>query len=492
MRTPEQQQELIDAWLQESKKCAQASANVRVVLLFYLLIFPIGYFTFYLLGLPFLWLRILIVAAVYLSTVIYIWLKYNSIPRQIIKGRFRNITANQPQLIRQCIQEMAAKMRIPTDSIIVWVNVYSKTASPSIYTYKKSHHLLLPLGFFKIVAQDEELAKTIIAHELSHIRQRDADLFIVVKLFTRALLVVYIPILLVVLFVTTAGASYFSSYLEYNYGSDSFFELGGPFKGVGNGISLNTVFTVISWIFLISVLLYMRKLIYRSERVADLGAATFLSSGAAIKALQINDDIKRQSFFRHLFSFHPSVERRINDLKKVSNERPGYELYFEHTDQVIDPPPEFRPAVETIFALSLIVFLPINGCYIWMKLLNEHDPITLFKDGYDLRLIIMLCLSDLLIVILGLLAGSAIIDGLKGVYSRSLLFANGVIIISLINILTRVFFFETEEFLFSLSPATILYIAFVIPFYVYVLSGMRKRLNKNQTAYDFSNCTYNP
>ena len=106
------------------------------------------------------------------------------------------LPAKREVAVRQILDVIAPVLGVDPTKIRLWMNVFDGAREPSIAEAEGEIHVVLPIGFFKLQKdpQDWEAAKAMLAHEITHVAQRDSDTWFYASAFSRYALRVLLPI----------------------------------------------------------------------------------------------------------------------------------------------------------------------------------------------------------------------------------------------------------------------------------------------------------
>ncbi len=148
--------------------------------------------------------------ALALTTVVFIlflrqWHEFNKSPDE--NSMLLTAPENIVALIKQLISDMASKMGIGVNSLSIYINRRAYSGGPSIVEQKNRVILVVPLGFLKILNSKPELAQAMLEHEISHVNQKDSQLWSLATVFWNVMTKVMLPIMVIffalyILFVT--------------------------------------------------------------------------------------------------------------------------------------------------------------------------------------------------------------------------------------------------------------------------------------------------
>ncbi|PZR30054.1 MAG: hypothetical protein DI535_00715 [Citrobacter freundii] len=183
----------------------------------------------------------------------------------------------------------------------------------------------------KLLYDQPEEAKAILAHELSHIAQRDTDLTILLKIFLKYVLSILLPIQLI-----TAAPSLYYAYNQsveheleanrlftymlgsgdindsyYNKEIDRNFAMAKEERGMFRGV-------LISSVILGLICIYLRRVVFNSERTADTAAAA-ITSPIVVKNIfqRILHDRKYKRKQQFWFTINPSIKWRLKKIVRL-------------------------------------------------------------------------------------------------------------------------------------------------------------------------------
>jgi len=425
-RTPEQHHELQEFWLSQVRKSSRIAHILRILFCVTGGLILLGGIRFVLEDGTFLFVALALL--LYVPIIIYIWKQVSRLTSMLKRGRFRNITLNQPAALAQCTGSLAGQMGIPVDSLEIWLNNKSHFASPSVCAWRGKKHLILPLGFFKILSGDPGMAYAIIAHEFSHIRQRDADLLVTIKAVIRSIIVVMVPMtaLVVIGIVMTNMQDNQRSLMdemdsrmqaiEYATQGDNtlsrqlargYFDQADLTDQTISENEKQNIFAVVQLVLLIVGYQVLRRVINHSEYTADLGAAIFCSSPQVRAALGAYEVEKKRPLIVRLFSLNPSRQKRLSAIDSTTKRFPFTQLSPPFDKQSIS----ILQDKLSLFQWGLIFFLLIAvpcwaayRIYFTYTILSSVDlPISKVIYGWMALLIVSAVMS--------IKASLSIIDG---------------------------------------------------------------------------------
>ena len=263
------------------------------------------------------------VFALYLIVLFFAFRRYAKMRRLLNSGSLKETTALLPGGIGQILSELMSSMRLKADEFKVFLDTRSYSGTPSIQQIRRRKCIVLPLGFLKIVSSDPMGAKTLLAHELGHVKQRDTDLQILNRIYLKAALLVFGPIFLlsIPLGIVAVSTEYIDSAKEVErdrniailngqsdpaYSFQMMAEERRAEEEPGELLSLLIVEFAFGFFFLWRV----KRNQSRSEQLADQAAALF---GDPFLARELLNKLGRPTLSSSIL-LKPSVQWRANQL----------------------------------------------------------------------------------------------------------------------------------------------------------------------------------
>lgn len=231
--------------------------------------------------------------------------------------------ANFNEELKRLVQEIQQTFGIE-ERVEYYVTVNNFNYSPHVFRKADTNYVVLPLGFFKILRQDPSEAKAILAHELSHIAQKDTSLTLLLKVFLKYAFIVLLPLQFLILsFAIYYGysssleaeqeaksyrASIFSKSIEIKHGLEGI-ERSSEQAEQSRALFLRSLIVLSVFVLFYA---YLRKIIYNSEKTADLGAAA-LTNATVIQSVirRISEDRKFVAPTSIWFTVNPSIRWRL-------------------------------------------------------------------------------------------------------------------------------------------------------------------------------------
>jgi hypothetical protein len=204
-------------------------------------------------------------------------------------------------LVRKLIEEVAGRMKIPTERLFVW-KVVSQQLFPSIEESKDgSIHLIVPPSFHSYAKNDSQKAAGVIAHELGHVLQSDALLYPLSLVYFRIVRPVFFP--LVVFGVLTGAFGLWTTGLEAAY-------------------SLHVLFFGLNFLVLVSLAYGFYRVSRdrkRSDVLADAASVLYSGNDNILEVLKELDDASGRSGFSHPGPFYrfAVLQRLISKFKSA-------------------------------------------------------------------------------------------------------------------------------------------------------------------------------
>lgn len=362
IRTTPEQENITLSWLEETKRIASITQILKGIFYTLIFVFPFSMFSSIFVNNSsdnhFVFIFKCTFCVVMFLTVWllfrYIKARMKRIEKQIKRGEIINISSRLPPTLSTFSSEILDRFQIPGQYIEFWVNHKSLNSSPSIILYENKYHLILPLGFLKLLLENETHARQILAHEFSHIRQRDTDFLIEFKIYFRISLILFIPCVLALILILLVS--------------------------IKTGLLISILPISYNFIISIALLLFARSIIHRSERIADLGSVVAGSSSQMIHTLQTcSSDYQK----RKLFALHPDINWRIDKLTGLENMLPGSTLLCANsTCNLQQFNPQFLPLPLLIFSGTLIYLFPaltISGFIQGLCIDSDFETILIYK-----------------------------------------------------------------------------------------------------------------
>lgn len=119
--------------------------------------------------------------------IIFAWItyQYKHLGRSIKRGDLKDVTSDLSGALGEMINPLKKAMHLENEELSVLLNTRDYATSPSVQGYGGRPYLILPLGFLKVLSVEPVFAKTILAHELGHVRQRDIDIHFLSRIIFR-------------------------------------------------------------------------------------------------------------------------------------------------------------------------------------------------------------------------------------------------------------------------------------------------------------------
>lgn len=167
-------------WNKEVSKQVIISKIIRVLIAGYILYYIIERIIFsYNLGV----LEFGII--IFFCLLILFYIKYSK--ANLILEECEDITMSLPNNLEILLIEVSERLNIKKDKLKIYVNPQNYGLSPNVQNKNKFNIIVIPLGYFKLIDENREYAKIILAHELSHIKQQDSNLLNFTKVFLKIL-----------------------------------------------------------------------------------------------------------------------------------------------------------------------------------------------------------------------------------------------------------------------------------------------------------------
>jgi hypothetical protein len=238
-------------------------------------------------------------------------------------------------LIKERINKLSLEMtskqrnRLKNCSIIFLFERRNHKATPCMIYASGSLNLIFPLGFFKTLQSDPEVADAMLAHELGHYIHRDSNLLLNIRSYFKAANVIFNNIAIGVVF--TFVVSIITLQLieeeknkirEVKQGKS--INLGYSIQELDRQLErldqeklrtiLQTPLSFFAFGYYYLLILFLRRRIRRSEEIADYFAAIITSPFAVSRFL--NDYIDNKDDAE---SLHPPVNQRIEYINKYQH-----------------------------------------------------------------------------------------------------------------------------------------------------------------------------
>lgn len=189
--------------------------------------------------------------------------------------------------LTEIISQLSRRMEIRSDAVQLDLAPRDWSANAYVYSHLGASHLVVPLGFFKLLESQPGQAKAILAHELAHIAQGDEQLWSLARLYWH-ISGYLIPVRLVGLFATLAQVG------EAEW-------LQGFVPSIG-GFALLVIFRN-----------NIKKYVATSEEIADRGAVI---CGLAHELRLALTNLDR-SHGEQEQGFHPRVGQRVRAISEL-------------------------------------------------------------------------------------------------------------------------------------------------------------------------------
>lgn len=332
-------QHLLIKWKNNLNICRFLSRVAGIIIMLSMFVYPITIVDFLLDNFtPAPWVFLIIVSVYCLYLVFISFLTINTLrygELTLAESGIKKLEdlAADGKLI-STLNELIEKIGIRKD-VELHYHTSDFSQSPHVVQIKDSYHIIIPMGFLKIFSKNERHAKSIVAHELSHIIQNDLDVLFSVKVFTRILFKYILPIQIVI-FISNCFlfiSIYNSRLLEY--------------------YQINYVEYFVMTFLSIPIYLLLRYIMRFSEKVADFTAAIVTGSESTIGALRQSLTIAKSKKSIGL------LENRIRRLSKIFKDQgqPVAEVNINDFSKLNHFFPELKNGYFFIL-LYLLLYLP--------------------------------------------------------------------------------------------------------------------------------------
>lgn len=241
--------------------------------------------------------------AVFVAAVAMMRNRYaTSYTKSVGDGASRVLARDALPALTGMLDALSEKMQIGKDKIEVVLQGRRYDTSPSVYADEEVARLYLPLGFVKLLRSAPNQAEAILAHELSHVVQKDTYLWLLAESWLFAAKKLLLPVNIIVAIVVIALQFYAVQTIPYGYEVD------------GNAFAVEIVRALIPVAVILAFSYSIRQLRRRSENIADLGACAFASKQGLIDALSSHTNSAGGGW---LFSTHESTADRIRFIEKA-------------------------------------------------------------------------------------------------------------------------------------------------------------------------------
>lgn len=105
------------------------------------------------------------------------------------------------------IAPVAARMNLDLSRLTLYIGRKMFTAIPSIVESGERLHLIMPLGFLKVIRKNPDIARAMLAHELGHADQQDTKLWSLANIYWSVATRTLIPYAAFILFVQLLGSA---------------------------------------------------------------------------------------------------------------------------------------------------------------------------------------------------------------------------------------------------------------------------------------------
>ncbi|WP_341903937.1 M48 family metalloprotease [Fluviicola taffensis] len=199
----------------------------------------------------------------------------------------KNVLSIYPILV-----ELASKLNVSPDILIL--PTPSKTIFPSLERYRQKEVLILPVGFVYFQFKNPEQGRFILAHELSHIRQKDLQLFRQAEAYGKILL----PLILAIQVLSLILKAFFlgNDLMIIHKASDLLISFGSE---------------ALTIICVLVAAIEVRRVRLNSEELADRGAALAVGAEPGISLFEYLGESNPSDD-----KTHPSPDERIKLLSK--------------------------------------------------------------------------------------------------------------------------------------------------------------------------------
>lgn len=220
--------------------------------------------------------------------------------------------------INKDINLLKTSMELSAD-LEVYVDTKQFSLSPVVSKLKSNYLLILPIGFLTEYSKDKNSTKSILAHELAHIKQNDIELWSSYsRLVRKYLITFFLNVLIISLSLSIIQVEYSLGVLEK---SGELHKFSMQKASIIARAEFNLISSIIISVFFpIAMIVRLRNYRKKSETLADLGAVVFTSKEEFLKSLKI---LKRSNSKK---SYHLSVSDRVFFVEKLLKKNVSIEL----------------------------------------------------------------------------------------------------------------------------------------------------------------------
>lgn len=236
-----------------------------------------------------------------------------SATRNVHRDNFSPLTNENETKVRSLLVPLLPFFNIDQEQVALHCDVDDYACFPSMFEVNLIH-LILPLGFFKLMNENESVSRVMLAHELGHAIQHDTSLWLRATAFTKYVVRWLIPLHAVTLLLTIGNAK--SAYWLAQSNQTSY-----------NSAAIIEV--VKATIFFLSVIyVYIRTIPARrhSEAMADMAAVLATSVDDVSAALKHGQSLeKKRTGLYFGRAFHPTCRHRLEQIELFRNMLTGIE-----------------------------------------------------------------------------------------------------------------------------------------------------------------------
>jgi Zn-dependent protease with chaperone function len=219
----------------------------------------------------------------------FLWFvrKHGSLQRYKTSLKLKTVDAEMIPHVEELFKQLVKKAGLEPIPLTYWISLRNGN-SPSIFKSEHGYNLVVPLGFSKLVRENNDVASAMLAHEVGHIVQGDVALWklsiLSSMIFSRVIVPSYLVVLIIVISTGSSGSEY---------------------------ISQRWVFILL--LGLIHFLLYRIILVARrhSEDMADYFAANLVGIAPLKKAIENYTGESKSNF-------HKTKQKRLNDVAQIN------------------------------------------------------------------------------------------------------------------------------------------------------------------------------
>lgn len=224
-------------------------------------------------------------------------------------GQTRDISRVLPVRLEKQIEEIADALKLAVHDFEVHLAPRRFHANPSVVWVNRKHRLILPLGFLRLAESEPVMAKTMLAHELAHIVQKDASLWKLFLIYSPVIRYVIVPFGILT---TIVGVIYFIHTYEAvsNLEGVDWVQASGYLNIMAFALAqmaLQNIGAPMAFLYGI------RTMRLKSEYLADLAAAGTTSPKDVLVTLQVFS-VRSE---RQRSNTHPLDKQRIERLESL-------------------------------------------------------------------------------------------------------------------------------------------------------------------------------